>query len=704
MTPRHALAVGLIVLAANLIVWPLTGRLGGLSVDTLFWLRDTAFGPRHAPADSPTAVIAIDEETYRRPPFQHLPNVMWAKEIARVINALLDADVRRIAFDIVFPTSVEKGMPGHDRPLLLALRRASRDGRIVLGKVQHQVKPISPFPGYSFAVGHQRNIRPLNVIEDADGVIRRIPLFFRSKDLKRGERVEPSMALELASRAIGARPARSADGTVLFNGREVPARDGGPLVNFDGGAGWIPAYPLVDLHACAEKGDTAYFRRHFAGKTVLLGAVLDSGDRKLTSRRFINRPEGVNRPPRCALAPMPGIYRAGVTRNSIPGVFIHATAVNMLLRGETLSEPGPWLRAAIVLALTALAAVPALLLSAAPGAAVVAAGALLWAAAATAAFQGGMVLPLFQPVAAALIALGGILGFRFVVADKDKRYLRQAFALYLPGPVVDRLVESAEPPALGGETRLLTVLFSDIKGFTSIAEGLGPEAVVRFLNRYLSVMSDTIEAHGGFVDKYIGDAVVAVFGAPLDDPDHARHAVEAALACQRNLDAAEGELGLPDGQHVATRIGINSGEMLVGNIGSSRRFNYTVMGDAVNLASRLEGANKVYGTSVLVSEETRTLCGGAPAFREIDRIRVMGRERPVTVYQPLDGPAGAPANGAFGAALTAFRSGDFDEARRAFGDAAAAGDTAARPFLERLDALGRQAPDGWDGVTDLDSK
>lgn len=704
MTPRHALAVGLIVLAANLAVWPLTDRLAGLSLDTLFWLRDTAFGPRHTPADSPTAVIAIDEETYRRPPFKYLPNVMWAKEIARVINALLDAGVRQIAFDIVFPTSVEKEMPGHDRPLLLALRRAARDGRIVLGKVQHQVKPISPFPGYSFAVGHQRNIRPLNVIEDADGVIRRVPLFFRSEDLKRGERLEPSMALELASRAIGAKPVREADGTVLFRGHKVPARAGGTLINFDGGAGWIPAYSLADLHACAEKGDMAYFRRHFAGKTVLLGAVLDSGDRKLTSRRFINRPEGLNAPPRCALAPMKGIYSAGVTRDSIPGVFIHASAVNMLLRGETLSEPAPWLSAAIVLALTGLAAIPALMLSAAPGAAVVAGGSLLWGAAATAAFQGGVALPLFQPIAAALIALGGILGFRFVVADKDKRYLRQAFGLYLPGPVVDRLVASAQPPALGGETRQLTVLFSDIKGFTSISEGLGPEAVVRFLNRYLSVMSDTIEAHGGFVDKYIGDAVVAVFGAPLDDPDHARHAVEAALACQRNLDAAEGGLGLPDGQHAATRIGINSGEMLVGNIGSSRRFNYTVMGDAVNLASRLEGANKVYGTSVLVSEETRKLCGNSPPFREIDRIRVIGREQPVTVYQPLDGAGEAPADGVFGAALAAFRSGRFAEARSAFGEAAAAGDSAARPFLARLEALGATAPDGWDGVTDLDSK
>lgn len=221
MVLRHVLAVSLIVLSANLAVGAVGDRLAGLSTDTLFWLRHAAFGSRHDPASSPTAVIAIDEETYRRPPFRSLPRVMWSKELARVIHAMLDAGARVIGFDVVFPTSVEKGMPGHDRPLLLALRRASRDGRIVLGKVQHQVKPISPFPGYSFAVGHQRNIRPLNVIEDTDGVIRRVPLFLRSKDLNRGERLESSFSLEIASRMIGEKPKREADRTVLFRGKSV---------------------------------------------------------------------------------------------------------------------------------------------------------------------------------------------------------------------------------------------------------------------------------------------------------------------------------------------------------------------------------------------------------------------------------------------------------------------------------------------------
>ena len=183
-----------------------------------------------------------------------------------------------------------------------------------------------------------------------------------------------------------------------------------------------------------------------------------------------------------------------------------------------------------------------------------------------------------------------------MIADKDKRTLHKSFGLYLPPALVDRLADSNTMPALGGETQELTVFFPDIEGFTALSEGLSPQQLVAFLNAYFTVMSDAIEDHGGIIDKYIGDAVVGIFGAPLADPDHARHAVEAALDCQNRLAEVQKTFDFPDATPVHTRIGINSGEMVVGNIGSRRRFNYTVIGDAVNLASRLEGANKHYGT------------------------------------------------------------------------------------------------------------
>jgi class 3 adenylate cyclase len=574
----------------------------------------------------------------------------------------------------------------------------------VLGKVQHHHKPISPFAGYSYAVGHHRNIRPLNMLEDDDGVIRRLPLFFRSGDLQKGERKELSMALEIASRLVGDKPIISDDNEVSFHGQSIKSVGPGPLLNFDGGAGWIPSYSLADLYACASSGKGNYFRHHFSGKAVFIGAVLDVEDRKLTSRRFISSPEGTGLPDRCVHPPMKGLYRTDIVRDSIPGVFLHATGVNMLVRRELISEVGKTGRIATAFILSCLTAIAASVF--APISAFIAAfaGTIIWVAAATSSFQNGVWLPVLHPIAAIFLSFAMMTAYRFAIADKDKRYLRQAFSLYLPATIVDRLVESAAPPKLGGETRELTVLFSDIQGFTEIAEPLSPPDLVRFLNRYLSIMTDIIEKHGGFVDKYIGDAVIGVFGAPIDDPDHAHHAVEAAIACQQRLAEIQESFGLPDNPVVATRIGINTGEMLVGNIGSSRRFNYTVMGDAVNLAARLEGANKVFGTSILISDSTYRYCAEGIPIREIGRFRVVGRNTPVTVYEPLLQPSDAKSEKEFAQALSAYGEGAFDQAERKFMALADAGDSVAASIVARIAAMSDTEKADWDGVTDLESK
>lgn len=706
---RNIVVTALIVAAANLVLMPFSNRLAGLSVDTLFWLRDKSFGPRYTPKTSPTVVIAINEETYRRPPFRNLPKVMWSSELAVVLNAVIDAGARVIGFDVIFPTSVEQELHGYDRDLLIALRNASRAGKVVLGKVQHQHKPISPFAGYSYAVGHNLNIRPLNMLEDDDGVIRRLPLFFRSADLERGERIETSMALEIASRYLGQKPTLKDRGDVFLGGKKLDYSGSGPLNNFDGGAGWIPSYSLADLYDCAKKGDKNYFRNHFSGKAVFLGAVLDVEDRKLTSRRFIGTPDIAEHPDRCVHAPMKGLYRTDIVRDSIPGVYVQASGVNMLVRNDFINELGMPGRMAVTLVLSCLTALSALMPPFLVAAFAVGAGTVAWVITPTILFQYNILLPFLQPIATSILAFGLITAYRFVVADKDKRYLRDAFSRYLPATVVDRLVESAAPPTLGGETRELTVLFSDIQDFTRISEKLTPTGLVRFLNRYHSVMTDVIEGHGGFVDKYIGDAVIGVFGAPIPDPDHARHAVQAAIACRQKLAEMQRSFDLPDDPPVITRIGINSGEMLVGNIGSSRRFNYTVMGDAVNLASRLEGANKVYGTTILVSETTRRQChdqlgNDALAFREIDRVRVVGRETPVTVYEPLDVTMGQFDTDEYAAALAAYRRGEYADAARGFKSLSEAGDIVAERFYKRIQDLDIKAPPDWEGVTVLDIK
>src|SRR6201999_4021916 len=171
------------------------------------------------------------------------------------------------------------------------------------------------------------------------------------------------------------------------------------------------------------------------------------------------------------------------------------------------------------------------------------------------------------------------------------------------------------------------------EGFSSISEKMSPTELVAFVNEYLSAMTDIIESRGGYVDKYIGDSIVAVFGAPVDDADHARNAAEAALLCRAKLDELNKTSVAFRGLTVAHRMGLNSGDALVGNFGSQRRFNYSVMSDAVNVASRLEGANKFYGTTIIASETTVALAGDGFAWRELDTIRVKGRAQAIRIFE-----------------------------------------------------------------------
>ena len=209
----------------------------------------------------------------------------------------------------------------------------------MLGKVQHQLLPIRPFPGQSFAVGHQQNIRSNNLFRDDDEVIRRAPLSFKSDDLEAGERTETSMAAELVARATGQAPEIAPGGGVRIAGRIVPgSASNNVTLNFDGGGRAIPLYSFADLFACAESGNAEYFKRHFDGKIVLIGTVLDVEDRKLSSMRFMTGTEGVANVPRCTLQPMAGLHREDLERDTIAGVIIQATAVNNLMRGDALVE------------------------------------------------------------------------------------------------------------------------------------------------------------------------------------------------------------------------------------------------------------------------------------------------------------------------------------------------------------------------------
>jgi class 3 adenylate cyclase/CHASE2 domain-containing sensor protein len=704
---RAALAALVIaVLAGVAAASPALDPLRGWSIDVLTALRWRIFGNAYPPESSGAVVVALDEETFNAPPFEGTPAVTWTPEIGRVLTALLDGGAKVVGFDIVFPTSIEQSaapfgeetlgarVRGFDRDYLRALALGARAGKVVLGQVQHQDHPLLPSPGQRAAVGFGRNIRALNVETDPDDVIRRVPLNFEVD----GEMV-PSMSAELAARKTGAPPAAAVSPPLK---PEVPNT---LILNFQGGADDIPTYSLADLHACVLKGDKNFFERQFGGKVVLIGTVLDVEDRKITSKRFATAPEGA-RAGRCASS-APAVSQK-FARDSIAGVYIHATAVNNILRNEGLVEFGRFGIGFSSSVFAALVAAAALALSPVSAALAAIGLAVAWIAGATAAFREALVLPIVEPLLAGFVALGAMIGYRFVVADRGKRILRERFALYLAPSVIEKMLASNKPPALGGEMRDITVYFSDVADFSTIAEKMQPAELVSAMNAYLSAMSEVIETYGGFVDKYIGDAIVAVFGAPLDDPDHAGKAIRAALECSARLRTLD-HVSRSFGRTLRQRIGINSGTALVGNIGSQRRFNYTVMGDMVNLASRLEGSNKFYGTTILASEETFARTGATFVWRELDTIRVKGRVQPVRIFEPI-GMAGDVASDllrrveTYEQGLKAYRAREFAAAAKQFAIVANEDPPSAR-FLARVRGLAKEPPPAdWEPVSAQEEK
>jgi adenylate cyclase len=272
-----------------------------------------------------------------------------------------------------------------------------------------------------------------------------------------------------------------------------------------------------------------------------------------------------------------------------------------------------------------------------------------------------------------------------------------AFGKYIPTDLVRMLLREGVEPRPGGTARTLTVMFADIAGFTGLSERLG-DRIYPLLAGYLDTMSREVTSHGGTIDKFIGDAVMAFWGAPVANADHVVDACRAALACQRALRAS----GVADdaGRPLRVRIGINSGSMLVGNIGSELRLNYTVIGDAVNVASRLEGANKEYGTELIIGEETRRLAGDRIRVRELDRLMVYGRSGGLAIYELLDVASGAvapPWVALYERGLAAYRAQDFAGAIALFGQVLTErpGDQPARVMLARSKDL-LAAPPGKD--------
>ncbi len=510
----------------------------------------------------------------------------------------------------------------------------------------------------------------VQLVPDGDSVYRRLSLVFEYGGL-----VLPALPLALAEVADSVPdPAKIAlDGS------------GKMILHFFGPEGTYKTYPIgavINSQARLEDGLEPQIRpREFAGKTVLVGTT--------AAGLYDFRP-----------TPFGGIY---------PGMEILATALDNIVHKSFIREAPASVTWVSALVLALLAGVGTSMLKkirhlAALGLALPAAAAAVSLFAARAGVWVEFVAPAFAAVTSFIAA--SLLNYG--IEGRQRRFIKSAFHHYLSPQVIDRVLDNPTLLRLGGERREISAFFSDVAGFTSISEGLSPEALVGLLNAYLSEMTDIILDLGGTLDKYEGDAIIAFWNAPVDQPDHALRACRAALRCQKRLAERREDFRNRYGHDVRMRVGVNSGPAVVGNMGSERRFDYTAMGDTMNLASRLEGAGKLYGVSILVGEETERRVREEILAREVDVIRVVGKKQPVRIFELIGEKDSVPAEAVaaaarFGRALEIYRARRFSEAEAAF--ILLAGDPAAALYAGRSQrAAASPPPAEWDGVHELDRK
>lgn len=412
-----------------------------------------------------------------------------------------------------------------------------------------------------------------------------------------------------------------------------------------------------------------------------------------------------------------GIYDMRVTPFSqvFPGLEIHANIVDTILKQQFLYRPN-WVTIFDMLSIIMVGILLGLILPKSKVLGGVVSAGLLFVLFPLIGYYlfkyKGIWINMIYPLGNIILTYLALTVHRYLTEEKEKKKIRGAFQYYLSPSVVEQMLKNPEKLKLGGEKRELTVLFSDIRGFTSFSEQMAPENLVKFLNEYLSKMTDIIFKYDGLLDKYMGDAIMAIWGAPIDQPDHPLRACYAALDMVAELSILREkwrDQGMPA---LNIGIGINTGLMVVGNMGSEKRFDYTVMGDSVNLGSRLEGLNKLYGTSIIVSEFTYSLVKEKILGRELDLVRVKGRDQPVRIYEllalfPAATPAQIELTQEFQAALVEYHNRQWLKAEAIWKDILQKfpADEPSKLYIERCQRLKKNPPPpGWDGVYSITTK
>lgn len=725
LTP-FVLAIGLIVL------WP-TGLSG---LQNLVFDEYQRLEPRTWDPQMPVRIVDIDDVSLAR--YGQWP---WPRtRIAAIINRLDAAGAAAIAFDMVFSEpdrssgenilAMLDASPTRD---LLAREIASRatndetlaeaigSRTVILGAIATARSDTKPFPhkfGFAnagddpapFLVHFNGVLLPLKILTDAatgigllnwtpdhDQVVRSVALLTRV-----GEAYAPSLVVETLRVAQGASTllvrASNASGesafglktginTVKVGQYAVPTNaDGTVRVRFTKHEPrrFIPVWRVIEGEKIDVNGALVFVGTSAAGLLDQRATPLDPG---------------------------------------VPGVEVHAQLAEHILGGGSLTRPdwapGAEFIATIVICVTfmfLLPRVPPLALALLGGSTALGLTYGSWQLF----LNAGLLLdPIVPSLSAGTVYLSGVFGL-YWTEQSQKRMVRHAFERFVAPAVVERLAADPSKLVLGGENRVLTIMFSDVRSFTRLSEGLDARHLTRFMNEYLTPMTDIILDHGGTVDKYMGDAIMAFWNAPLDDPDHGRNAAKAALKMTDKLTelnahwqkwAAEEGRSFPI---VHAGVGINTGECCVGNLGSTRRFDYSCIGDEVNIASRLEGATKQLGLDFLASESSRELAGDL-AWLEIDKIVLKGKERATRVFTAIGDEAYAKTSAfkalsaAHEAVLTAYRQRRFaelTELSRLARDLAPGRIAGVYELYSRRarDLTLRPPPDDWDGSTVLSDK
>jgi len=617
--------------------------------------------------DPNIAIIAIDDKS-----IAELGRYPWSRDrYAHLIDRLAAAKAKAVMFDVFFP---ERENLSNDQLFAAATKRA---GNVVLavafdydkdGHVAAITRSLPEIERGAVGVGH------INQLPDDDGVIRRNPLLIE----KDGKQI-PSLGLMAAMLALGETKYEAGDFDIALGKRHIPV-DGEyrMWINYVGGPGVYPRYSFTDVMNGRIPAE------ELKGKILFLGAT--------------------------AL----GIYDMRVTpfHGNTPGVELHATIADNIVSGRYIRQGGmeALIDMAFIVLMGALAyfLTTRLRLYGAIPAMIVLVSVYIWFT--NYMFNAGLWINIIYPTASAIFALlvGG--SFRYLVLERSAREMRSMFSSYLSPKLVARLEKDPEAAKIGGDNKEVTVLFTDIKGFTTFSESHPPQEVVSRLNEYLGAMVQVIEQHDGTIDKFIGDGIMAYWGAPLAQPEHARLAIECIKAIHERMKDLRVRWQAEGLEAFTIRGGLQSGEVVAGNVGlAGKKMEYTVIGDTVNQAARLEGTAKYYGVTYLVGEETYLRTRDNFRYRELDKIRVVGKQLPVTIYEPLGSLSlldDALAE-RFNTALVLYRAREWAKAKAAFLSVleVAAEDKPSRIYVERCDYFLLDPPAvEWDGVFNRDEK